>query len=143
MIYKNLKKLHSDELTRLKELVPFSQLEDSIILNLNSNLSDASEEFFEKLLLENKIHFYEARTSRVLKKQWKLFKKLNLLKDQTTKQIENPTEVEGKVNLENLNLKKDLFNVNFSQVEASLDDKEIMEKIELDDELEGVIYNFL
>ena len=28
MIYKNLKKLHSDDLIRLKERVPFSQEED-------------------------------------------------------------------------------------------------------------------
>jgi len=140
MIYKNLKKLHSDDLIRLKERVPFSQEEDSILLNLTSNLADSSKRFFEKILMENKIHFYDARTAASLKKQWKLFKKLNLLKDQVTHNQEKFNDNEG-LDAESLNLKKDLFNVNYSQIEASLDDKEIMENIELDDDLEEGMTN--
>ena len=48
--------------------------------------------------------------------------------------------------MENLNYKKDAFNVNYSQIEASLDDKEIMENIELDDDLETAMtdsYNLI
>ena len=145
MIYKNLKKLHSDDLTRLKELVPFSQEEDSILLNLNSDLVDSSTKFFEKILMENKINFYESRTPESLKKQWKTFKKLNLLKDQVTQNQEKFNDNEN-LDVESLNLKKDAFSVNYCQIEASLDDKEIMESIELDEDLETAMtdsYNLI
>ena len=137
MIYKNLKKLHTDELLRLKELVPFSPVEDSILLCLESNLADMSNEFFEKILMEKKVYFYEARTPASLKKQWNLFKKLNLLKDQVMSQCKSSSDSTGEnPDLSNLNFKKDMFNVNYSQIEASLDDKEIMENVEVDNELE-------
>jgi hypothetical protein len=146
MIYKNLKRLHTDELLRLKELVPFSQTEDSILLNLESTINDVSIDFFEKLLIENKIYFYEARTPNSLKKQWNLFKKLNLLKDQVMSQCKPNASIEEIIDLKNLNFKKDMFNVNYSQIEASLDDREIMENIEVDDELEKAMsesYNLI
>jgi hypothetical protein len=146
MIYKNLKKLHTDDLTRLKELVPFSQVEDSILLNLNSDLVDSSTQFFEKILSENKIHFYESRTPGALMNQWKILKKLNLLKDQVIPQNQEKLTDNESLDMENLNYKKDAFNVNYTQIEASLDDKEIMENIEIDDDLETAMadsYNLI
>jgi microspherule protein 1 len=132
MIYKNLKKLHPDELTRLQELVPFSQLEDSIILSLESTILDNNESaeiFFDKLLIENKINFYQARTAVSLINQWSLFKKLNLLKDQLLM-----NQSDEKIDMDNINLKKDMFSVNFEQIEASLDYKEIMENFNTSDD---------
>ena len=36
MVYKNIQKLHIDDIIRLKQLIPFNDVENSILLNLES-----------------------------------------------------------------------------------------------------------
>lgn len=45
MIYKNLKKLHFDDILRLKKLAPFSRDEEAVLLNFNVScrVSDLSK----------------------------------------------------------------------------------------------------
>jgi hypothetical protein len=47
MIYKNIKKLHDDDILRLKHLAPFSNAEEALILdNLDSVQLFSSFQFF-------------------------------------------------------------------------------------------------
>ena len=66
----------------------------------------------------------ESRSVESLKKQWNLFKNLNLLKDQVTNETDSAM------------CKPNNLSVSFSQIEASLDDKNIMDNVELNEDIE-------
>lgn len=128
MIYENIKKLHCEDKLRLQHLIPFNQTENSILLNLESLTPIQCENFFENLLIENRIYFHESRTSQALQKQFETFKKLNLLKDQVTEESNSDHESQHRT--------KPSLIVNFDRIETSLDDVKIYENVDISDTIE-------
>ncbi len=89
-------------------------------LNKNSNENN----FFETMLLENKLNLSTTRTANELRKRYDLFKKLHLLEDQVKEHFQ---QSDGLCSISQLK---------FEQVEQMLDDKEIRDKVNLNDTLE-------
>ncbi|RNA30299.1 microspherule 1 [Brachionus plicatilis] len=122
MIRKNVKKLHIDDLSRIDKQVPFNNNENFLILELDSKIN--SKEFFDDFLLKNRQFFHPSRTKNDLMKQYSIFKKLNLLKDQIV--VENLDFVDNSNEI-----------VNFEKMEAALNDEDIDQNFHLDEHLEN------
>ncbi len=65
------------------------------------------------------MHFHDSRTPQSLKNQWNLLKELKLLKNQ-------------------VNEDEDELEISFNELEDRLDDKIIMEKVELNTQKEDI-----
>ncbi len=110
--------------------------------NLKSvNASDRA--FFENLLIEHRINFHETRTSDSLMREFGLFKKLNLVKDQMIIKIKQHDE---QINHNDMNKQRQasltiLNKKSISELEQELDDEKIDQHIELSEECETEMQN--
>lgn len=138
MIYKNLKKLHSDDILRLKKLIPFNLKENSILLNLDSTITP-TKDYFENLLIDYRVCFHEARTAECLMSQYLMLKDLNLLKNQL---IEEHEKLQTDSNKSSLTSR--LFKSSFEKAENELNDsKSTREAVQTSDSDKALQYNRL
>ena len=99
-----------------------------------------NDDFFENLLISNRVFFYESRTSLSLKKQYNLLKKLNLLKDQVLNEKYQDLDYElnnkSETNQSKQKNQKCSLIADFKKIESSLDDIKIFENVEIDNKIE-------
>lgn len=115
MIYKNIKKLHPDDVLRLKRLAPFSESENKLLTNLNKDIDN--ESFFETFLTEHRTKFHESRTSDQLENQYKTLKDLKLLECQLDESISDNND--------------ETMEISFNNLEDRLNDQVIAEAVTL------------
>lgn len=115
LIYKNIKKLHVDDVLRLKRLAPYSNQENKLLIEINSQ--PKSNEFFKNFLLENKTKLYDSRSPESLETQWQLLKDLQLLTDQKTNTVND----------------NDSLEITFNELEDRLNDEVILNNVEVNE----------
>lgn len=116
LIYNNMKKLHSDDVLRLKKLAPFSKSENKHLISIHSDINTDEEFFFDEFLKKNRTKFYDSRIPMQLKDQWCLLKDLQLLEDQKHK-----------------NCIDESLEISFNELEDRLNDKIIEETVDLNE----------
>lgn len=124
MIYNNIKKLHPDDVLRLKRLAPFSDKENKLLIEIDSDTQ--VEHLFENLLMNNRPVFHDSRTSYSLEDQWNLLKDLRLLSDRAGTR----DKMEIKSGNDNLDF-------SFNELESRINDKLIQETVRLNTEAEN------
>ncbi len=88
------------------------------------NESNNGNRFFENLLLEHKLNLSTTRTANELRMRYELFKKLHLLEDQVKEHFKQSDGLNS------------IAQSRFEQVEQTLDDNEIRDKVNVSDALE-------